>query len=700
MLSTRACKTLGTDLADIFISYAQADREPTRKMAAALEDEGYSVWWDRQLLAGAEFGAAIERELAAARVVIAVWSADAVKSRWVRDEAGVAAEAGKLAPVSIDGAPAPIGFKQYHVINLKAWRGDAEAEPFQNLLRTVKTKLTGEAPPAAAAPTAPSWRKRLIHPFTLAGAGVLLAIGVFAFTFATRIIEKSADSNAAPSDGQTDAPTKAEEDAGESAFADIARASIAVLPFTDLSPEGDQAFFSDGVADEILNALNGVDPLKVASRTSSFQFRDQDKIGAPAIARRLKVRHLLGGSVRKSGETVRITAQLIDAATDEHLWSKAYDRVYTMNNLLAIQAEIAEAIVAELSDQMDVAAAAQAINVAADTQNLDAYEQYLKANALFQARGRENLRESIRLFEQITTLDPNFSRAWAGLAGAYAISDGWGLTDRDYAREAMRPAERAIALNPELSLPYAIVAYLSHKLEPRDWARAISNYDRAVENDPKNITARLWRGIALRQLGYLDEAIAEFHTCIDLDPDYNNCLRHIAYAYTLKRDYKNAQKYFREILANGHPEWAVGQFADLFAENDDIAALSYFIIGFVDTYIPEKNDWLVEPMLRAFTDETFDREEGLAYIERRLGPGLFAQKQSRAFANSVYYLFGAYDKIDPYQNAYHWSRALAEPENAGIRRRMINELGLPAYWRKHGFPPQCQGVGDNDFKCD
>ena len=133
-------------MADIFISYARADRGKIEKLAAALEDKGYSVWWDRNIVGGSEFSEEIEKELTAAKAVIVAWSEDSVKSRWVRDEAGHAAEAGKLIPIGLDGSHAPMGFKQLHVIDLEDWNGKPDGAGFADVSRALATQLTGTAP--------------------------------------------------------------------------------------------------------------------------------------------------------------------------------------------------------------------------------------------------------------------------------------------------------------------------------------------------------------------------------------------------------------------------------------------------------------------------------------------------------------------------------------------------------------------------
>ncbi len=155
-------------------------------------------------------------------------------------------------------------------------------------------------------------------------------------------------------------------------------ASIAVLPFADLSPQGDQEYFSDGISEEILNVLVAVDGLEVTSRTSSFQFKGGE-LGIPAIAKLLNVRHVVEGSVRKSGETIRVTAQLIDAANDKHLWSQTYDRPLSVENIFSIQDEIAKAIVGALSQTLGVGSL-EPVRVSATTSNLSAYELYFWNN--------------------------------------------------------------------------------------------------------------------------------------------------------------------------------------------------------------------------------------------------------------------------------------------------------------------------------
>ena len=178
---------------------------------------------------------------------------------------------------------------------------------------------------------------------------------------------------------------------------EIDAATIAVLPFADLSPAGDQEYFSDGISEEILNLLASVRALDVTSRTSAFQFKGRD-LGIPEIAANLKVRHVVEGSVRKAGNTLRITAQLIDARDDRHLWSDTFDRPLTAENVFAIQDEISKAIVAALGDTLGFNAETSAIAMP-NTDSLTAYELFLRARPIVQARN--NLTEADHLLRQV-----------------------------------------------------------------------------------------------------------------------------------------------------------------------------------------------------------------------------------------------------------------------------------------------------------
>ncbi|NCF16190.1 MAG: adenylyl cyclase, partial [Gammaproteobacteria bacterium] len=237
--------------------------------------------------------------------------------------------------------------------------------------------------------------------------------------------------------------------------APIDELSIAVLPFADLSPDQDQQYFTDGLSEELLNLLVRVDDLHVASRTSSFAYRGST-LSVPEISQALKVGHILEGSVRKDGDRIRITAQLIEADTDRHLWSENFDR--ELVDIFAIQDEIANAIVQALTGKLGVGAD-RAISVDVATENTDAYEMYLTARELFLKRAE--LPESIRLFRAAVELDPTFVRAWEGLAAVEAVGNDWIPDDIDHYPLAEEAAEMALSLDPDSSMALAVLASIS-----------------------------------------------------------------------------------------------------------------------------------------------------------------------------------------------------------------------------------------------
>ncbi len=303
----------------------------------------------------------------------------------------------------------------------------------------------------------------------------------------------------------------------------IVEPSIAVLPFVNMSNDPDQEYFSDGISEELLNLLVRVDGLKVASRTSSFTYKGENR-NIPDIASELKVGHILEGSVRKSGNRVRITAQLIDTTDDRHLWSDTFDR--ELDDIFAIQDEIANSIVDALKQELGIGLGA--VNVETATENLDAYEMYLKARGLFIAR--QNLEESISLFQKATELDPKFALAWEGLAAVQSVADSWLASDGiDHFVFALEAANKALEIDPGLSMAYAVIA--QSPSANKDALQSLEKFDMAIRNDPKNASAFLWRALTISEIGYLDQAIEDLKACLVIDPGYMNCKQHLAKYY-------------------------------------------------------------------------------------------------------------------------------------------------------------------------
>ena len=289
--------------------------------------------------------------------------------------------------------------------------------------------------------------------------------------------------------------------------------SIAVLPFVNMSGDKDNEYFSDGISEEILNVLASVPKLQVAARTSSFSFKDGKK-EVPEIARELKVRMVLEGSVRKQGERVRITAQLIDASNGYHIWSQTYDR--DLKDIFAIQDEIAKAIADELKVKLDGAAGPQAPRKG--TRNVKAYDLYLRGLALWQKRGQAELWQALDLYKQAAAADPNFAEAYAGQAMVYVILPDWTarIGYADSLALALDSAERALSIDATLPEPYLALAYLADGDRRRGTAAAL--YRRAIALRPSYATAYQWLGNSLWSGGQLQAGVAMLERASALDP--------------------------------------------------------------------------------------------------------------------------------------------------------------------------------------
>ena len=284
--------------------------------------------------------------------------------------------------------------------------------------------------------------------------------------------------------------------------------SIAVLPFADMSPGKDQEYFSDGVAEEILNALAQVDGLKVAGRTSSFSFKGKTE-DLRDIGQKLGVSAVLEGSVRRAGDHVRVTAQVIKVADGFHLWSQTFDR--NLTDIFVVQDEVARAVASALKVQLLGKAEKRAANP-------EAYALFLLGNDL--VRKRPDRRPVVEAYEKSVVIDPTFAPAWARLAIERwnLSSDAQDVVERAaLARGVGSAAERAIELAPDL--PDSHLARGVLRLSYRwDWSGARDDFDRAVALAPSNAEARLWLAESQGRQGRFDEAVAGLRKATELDP--------------------------------------------------------------------------------------------------------------------------------------------------------------------------------------
>jgi TolB-like protein/Tfp pilus assembly protein PilF len=453
-----------------------------------------------------------------------------------------------------------------------------------------------------------------------------------------------------------------------------------------MSPDQDQGYFSDGISEELLNLLVRVDGLKVASRTSSFTYKGSTQSLAE-IADELKVDHVLEGSVRKADNRLRITAQLIDASTDRHIWSDTFDR--ELVDIFAIQDEIANAIVAALSAELGILQDTQVVSASIATENLDAYELYLRARGLFLAR--EHLEESVSLFERAVEIDPSFARAWEGLASVYAVVESWGLIGRDWDSLASQAAERALELDPGLSLPWAVRGQIAMNFG--DSITGMANMDRAIKLDPVNATLYLWRGIQHSELGFHDQGIADLEQCLEVDPAYENCRRHLAFTFQILNDNERAMALFQQGYERGF-KGSNMMFTQRFVSQGERLLTATIL------YAPDDRDstFPAKAILDAMEFPDRDHSRGLEKMLNWIDQNEYPREAFPVYLSA----FKAYHLVDrsPFFNRWVWLE-----ENAGLRKSeyfkaIMDKLGAPAYWRKYGFPPNCRPLGEEDFECD
>ncbi|NHA15082.1 hypothetical protein [Thioalkalivibrio sp. XN279] len=286
--------------------------------------------------------------------------------------------------------------------------------------------------------------------------------------------------------------------------------SIAVLPFANLSPDPENAYLADGMAEEILNVLARVEGLRVASRTSSFSLRDR-QLAVRDIGQELGVAHLLDGSVRRQGDELRITAQLVEAATDRQVWSGSFDRRLT--DIFTLQEEIAQAITDVLADTLGV----REVQVRQPTTDLKAYELYLRGRQMFAQRGA-NLPPARELLEQAVARDPRFAEAWAALGGVMLVMPSYfsDMPSDQAAEQARSATSRALALVPDLPEALAVSARLAAERGER--LAAVQLAERALARDPNNANSWMWHGLNLLEAGHVKAAREAFERANGLDP--------------------------------------------------------------------------------------------------------------------------------------------------------------------------------------
>jgi eukaryotic-like serine/threonine-protein kinase len=296
------------------------------------------------------------------------------------------------------------------------------------------------------------------------------------------------------------------------AFA-ISNKSIAVLPFANLSHDPENAFFTDGIKDQILTRLSKIAALKVISRTSTQKFKSAPE-NLPEIAQQLGVANILEGSVQKAGETVRVTVQLIRAQSDTHLWAETYDRKLT--DVFEVESEVAQRIATALA--MRLSGSEQQALTAKPTTNVEAYQAYLKGRYFWNKRTGEGFTKAGESFGRAIAIDPNYAPAYAGLSDVYQFRATLDTISRaqDYVK-ARDAARKALELDETLAEPHASLGLIAMNYD-WDWASAEKEFRQAIELNPNYATAHHWYAEYLVAVGRFDESLVEINRARELDP--------------------------------------------------------------------------------------------------------------------------------------------------------------------------------------
>ena len=490
-----------------------------------------------------------------------------------------------------------------------------------------------------------------------------------------------------------------------------AEKSIAVLPFVDMSPDGDQAYFADGISEEILNVLVKTHSLKVAGRTSSFQFRNRDE-DLRSIGEKLGVANILEGSIRKANNRVRITAQLVTASDGFHLWSESYDRELT--DIFAIQDEIARAITSALAIELNLTDAGQTL-VSASTGNMEAYDRYLEGRGLIAQR--LDFPRAIQLLDEATKMDPDFAEGWAANAQANALSIYYfasNTTETLQLAESM--ANKALELDPTLSMAHSVLGDIYR--DRFEWMKAKDSYLRALALNPDDIEANEQYGQMLWRANYFDEALKYSMRAAELDPLSKLNLTvnaGIRYATGDKTGgWADISKVLQMSGSKANLDFQLQHAINMALSDSELQKAIELTIDFANLQMVQANDAVITAHYGELVKYLHSREDTLSFLSASkygiVSPWINMYWVIDVFWAAYYedydlagrimeasttrdYQLGMLDTTlinDPF---------LAPVHNSRVYKRLVRKIELDDFWRENGFPPYCQPIGEDDFAC-
>lgn len=680
----------------VFLSYASDDAPAAARICAALRAAGLEVWFDQSELRGGDaWDGAIRRQIKTCALFIPVIS-QTTRARgegYFRLEWKLAIDRSHLmasnvpflVPVVIDDIPnsderVPDRFREVQWSRLPGGNTPAEfVARIQNLLGQVDDPAVrplagiGHAPVNAAgasAANARTARRSPVPPWVLAAVVIAVAGGGF-WAYHMSATKPSASNAPAPTPTPpAESPASTPSATAAILDAPIPEKSIAVLPFENMSSDKDQEYFSDGLSEELIDQLSRMPDLRVPARTSSFYFKGRsDDIAV--IARKLHVANILEGSVRKSGNRLRVTAELIRADNGYHVWSETYDR--DSKDVFKVQDDIAGAVVAALKTKLSPAA----LSESARTTNPQAHNQYLLGRKFSNDQTWEGRRLAMEAFRKAVALDPNYADAYAALGAAeFWVADA--TADAAGYQRAREDAAKAIALAPDHADGYSARAFIRASLD-WDWAGAQADTLKALELEPN--APRSQRGYAseLEHTGRTAEAIAVVKRSLESDPLSSGAWLQLGGLYEQSGDYSAAADALHRAL-----------------EISPSSTFSNFYLGALQL---EQSD--PQAALASFrrVDSDVFRLTGIAVAEHSLGDAAASQaaldeliaKHSRDAAAQVAEVYAWRNEKD---KAFEWLDRAFTNRDGGLTliksdvfyKNLRNDPRYPAFLHKMNLP--------------
>ncbi len=651
--------TPGQPPGSVFLSYASEDAQAALHICQQLRAAGIEVWFDQSELRGGDaWDSAIRRQIKACALFIPLISRHtcARQEAYFRLEWKLAIDRSHLMspnkafllPVVIDDTPqgddsVPERLREVHWTRLpEGVAAGGFAQQVRRLLASEQTLPTGLA---AAATSAPGGHAPLL---TRPGAlwwVIALFLLVIGYALLNRfILPKRIAAQLSASGVQLSAPVPG----------DIPEKSLAVLPFADMSEHHDQEYFSDGLSEELIEQLSKIRDLRVPARSSSFYFKGRSEDLA-AIARKLRVANVLEGSVRKAGDRLRVTAELIRADNGYHVWSESYDR--ELKDVFEVQDEIAGAVVSALKLKF---ASLQA-PASERTTNTAAYNEYLLGRQFYNQGNVAGFRHAVESYRKVIAMDPAYAAAYAGLAVAeFHLADLTG--DPSGRARATAAAQRAVSLAPQQAEYYGARGFLRMNLD-WDWQGAQDDFTRALEIDPADSSVERRYAELLGCLGRLPEAIEAARKATELDPLSNYAWLQLGRFLKSSGDLPAAQRATTRALEI-NPGW-------LYALRD---------LGTVQLLQRQPQDALAT--FRSITDDDTLRLQGIALAQHSLGEVAAAQAalealQVRGARNDAYQIAEVYAWRGEKDRAFAWLRRAFEQRDAGLTQVKIDPLLAP-----------------------